>query len=298
MPDLRLPNQNRPLNPYGHSAPDGHTVLPPEYLAAAFERARFKMANVVQEAPVGADQIYLVYALINLGIGVAWLGTTVVLLAASGAIVGASIWPIVLIASSSFWFKWHRNTRPDQPQRAVQAWVGAITRKKWERLDRLRVPADRDNFPRKLPGEPLEMPLAGIDDLKQYWPALRRRVGLNGARWGLRKPNVRPLGPHAALVEMEVSAPRVPQWAALLVVLGIALAIAGLIFGMIYFKQAKAWLGVFPLLLLVLFVGLLVVVGWRRKHQIKKVVVWNGSEWRLLSGEWQAPEERDLRWMQ
>jgi hypothetical protein len=295
-----LPQRQNALNPYGHSVSSDALTWSQEYLHAAFERARFKAASITLEPPVGPDPVYKIYAWTNLGIGLAWLGLAVISIGATGGMVGVSIWPIFLIAASSFWFQWHKKSRPDQPAHAVQAWIGALMRKKWERVDRLRVSSDRDSFLRRLPaGEgPSELPMASVHDVEQYWKEFRRRAGLHRGRWTLKKPNVRPLNNRMALVEMELSAPRLPQWLALVGLAFILLAIFGMVLVVTQTKKSPEWIAAFPLVLLVLFVVLLVAVGWRRKHQIKKVVIYNGSEWRLLSGEWQAPEDRDLRWLQ
>ncbi|MCB9933645.1 MAG: hypothetical protein H6841_09510 [Planctomycetes bacterium] len=290
------------LTPYGHSGPVdvNQGIWSHDYLAAAFERAKFKVANVVAEAPVGPDSIYRVYGWLNLGIGLAWLALALVASTATGNVVGLSCWPIILIAASSHWFNWHKNTNPDRPERAVQAWIGALMRKKWERVDRLRLHGDRDSFPRRMAGGAgaVEMPMSNVFELEQYWKELRRSAGLNGGRWTFKKPNVRPLGRQLAVVEAEISVGRFPQIYALApLLLFIATLVALFVFVLDKKGSTPDWIGVFPLVLVVCLVAILVIVGWRRKLNIKKVVVYNGMEWRLLSGEWQAPEDRDLRWM-
>jgi hypothetical protein len=289
------------LNPYGHSGPANvDHRWSQEYLAAAFDRARHKVGNVVMEAPVGPDPAYRTYAWLNLGIGLAWLAAMVAVAGGSdGGFVGGCIWPVILIAGSSYWFTWYKNSNPDQPERVVRAWIGAIMRKKWERVDRLRLNGDRDGFPRRLPdgAGAVELPMATVHDVEQYWKEYRRRAGLQRGRWTLKKPDVRMLNQHTAIVELELSAPRLPQWTALAGLGVFFAALAAMIALAVTMKKMPEWFAALPLLLVVLLVVMLVVVGWR-KHHIKKVVVWNGSEWRLLSGEWQAPEDRDLRWMQ
>jgi hypothetical protein len=294
----RLPS----LNPYGHSGPANvDHQWSHEYLAAAFDRARHKVASVVTEAPVGPDTAYRTYGWLNLGAGLLWLaGMAAVMGSTKGGVVGGIVWPIILIAGSLYWFTWYKNSNPNQPERVVRAWIGAIMRKKWERVDRLRLPGDRDGFPRRLPdGEgAVELPMATVHDVEQYWKEYRRRAGLQRGRWTLKKPAVRMLNQWTALVELELSAPRLPQWTAF-IGLGVFFAVlAAMVVLVIHTKKTPEWFAALPLVLLVLLVVMLVVIGWRRKHHIKKVVVWNGSEWRLLSGEWQAPEDRDLRWMQ
>lgn len=294
---------DRNLSPYGHSVPTelNQGAWSQDYLAAAFERARFKVSNVAPEAPVGPDGAYQVYAYVNLGVGLLWLALAFVALAATGEPIGLSIWPFILIAACFFWFGKYRNSKPDTPERALHAWIGALNRKKWERVDRLRVHTDRDAFPRRiatLQGA-LEMPMSNVAELKQYWQELRTRLGMHNGRWILKKVFMQPRGHGMAIVTGELSVPRVKQIYALVAMVLFGVGIVVTVVMAAADKMAGSNMGVIMLLgMAVALLAALIVLAQRRKLPNRKIAVFNGQEWRMLSGEWQAPEDNDLRWMQ
>jgi hypothetical protein len=293
---------DRNLSPYGHSAPTHvqQGVWSPDYLAAAFERARFKVSNVVPEAPVGPDGVYRVYAFVYVGIGLLWLGLVGLAVVATGEPVGLGIWPFLLIAGSLFWFNKHTNSNPNTPERALHAWISALNRKKWERVDRLRLHTDRDNFPRRIatPMGALELPMGTVAEVEQYWKELRSHKGLHQGQWYLKKVQTHARGQGIAVVTGELSVPRVKPVYALVSLLLFGAGAVAMIALAISDNAKGSTIGAFFLLAMVLALLVsLIILARRRKMPIRKIVIYNGHEWRMLSGEWQAPEDNDDRWM-
>jgi hypothetical protein len=238
--------------------------------------------------------------LICVVVGVTWLLLIVAAAAATNGFGGGWLWPIIFIGGSTYWFRMFKTSNPNQPAHAIHAWLGAVQRRKWERVDRLRVSSDRDTFPRRLPDAngAVEMQLGTVQDLEAYWKEARARHRTGYGRWMIRKPLVHPLGPTLAQVEFIISCQRFRQaWTFGVLAVFTAMLIAGLTF-LVSVERTPDWIAAFPIVLVVLLMAMLVAAGWRKKFPMKKVVVFNDVEWRVLSGEWQAPEDRDLRWIQ
>lgn len=295
----RVPPTN--LRPYGTPAVGTleHPTWPHEYRAQAFARAQNKLAMASLDVPLNRDPRLALTLAFNLSF-VLLLGALSVFAAVRDSgpppvVVFIFVFVIGSVQAFQAWAESDGKT----PKGALKTWVHAIRAQKWERVDRLRLAADRDSFPRIVPGEGpsggalLETP----DDVLRYWSELMSRNRLSRSQWLVSKVSSRPLAPDLMLVTFRLAVGRGSALIGLFVLIAISAILIASSALMPTDSSSMALFGSVPGVLIVVLVVALFLFSRRRKFELTKLVIRRNDRWRVFNGEWQGPEERDLAWI-
>jgi hypothetical protein len=299
MPDLH----GMPINtqPYGFEGAFNvkEGADDPVYVSAALERARRKLPAVRQEARVPP------YSMLRT---VAWLYIVIALCIAlligipSSTVYLNFVLVAIFLLQAAVFFILYRSSRPDTPVRAVRAWIMAVMGSKWRRVNSLTASSDRDDFPRRLPSgsNSIELTLSGTLDLERYWREVRHCFKLPAQAWMIHSPKVQRVSDRVAQVRFRLSTPRLPlhQFVLLIVLAILLVAVIGVVLPQSGQPAMLSFLVLLPLSALTILPVFALFFLWRNSYAMAKTVVYDGRQWRMFSGEWQAPEDRDLRWLQ
>ena len=273
---------------------------PPEYAARALEAAPAKLAAVMEEAPIARfSHTATTRTLMKL---VAHAFNAALLLAF------AFVWESHGVFALLGWLHllWGLKVGVGlarrslaRPSGVVRAAFAAGMTNDFACLDELRITSDRNAALRLLPGHPqgVALPLSTPAQLKVYWLEIRRRfqapcgVTLLTAKSSMVDQRV-----CLVSVRLLVNSIRLP---AVFVTLGLMClsAIAILALDEFLGPQGRPLL---PWLTLSFAAGAILgpqLYTAGRVVTLRKLVVKCGTQWRLFSGELQAPEEADLSWL-